>query len=154
MRTILRFTALLLTGLLAGAMFGIWLGFDPAPLPAAAHVEMQQLAIRSLNTPMPLLGGACIGLTGLLAVLERHDRRRLALLAAAALLLAAAGLVTRFGNQPINAVVMGWASASPPPEWSALRDAWRHWHALRTAAGVAAFALLIAAVLRGGVRSV
>ena len=148
MRTILRFAALLLTGLLVGTMFGLWLGFDPAPLSAAAYVEMQQLAIRSLNTPMPLLGGVCIALTVTLAVLERRDRRRLALLVVAAVLLAAAGLVTRLENQPINAVVMGWASASPPPEWSALRDTWRHWHALRTAAGVAAFALLIAAAVR------
>jgi hypothetical protein len=35
-----------------------------------------------------------------------------------------AGLVTRFGNQPINAVVMTWQASAPPSGWEEARDQW------------------------------
>jgi len=47
----IRFISLLLTSLLVGTMFGVWLGFNPAALTAPAHVEMQQNAIRAPNSP-------------------------------------------------------------------------------------------------------
>jgi hypothetical protein len=47
--TTVRFLGLFLTALLVGAMFGIWLGYDPTALSASAFVEMQQNAIRALN---------------------------------------------------------------------------------------------------------
>lgn len=147
MVTSLRFIGLLLTSLLVGTMFGIWLGFNPAALSATAYVEMQQNAIRALNVPLPLLGILCTVLTVALAVLVRHDRRARYLLVAAALCLVAAGLITRLGNQPINAVVMTWTAQAPAANWTELRDTWWHLHILRTVAGVAALVLaLLAAV--------
>lgn len=52
------------------------------------------------------------------------------------LLLVAAGLITRFGNQPINAVIMTWG-AVPPDGWQMIRDTWWNWHLARLAAGIA-----------------
>jgi len=49
----IRFVSLLLTSLLVGTMFGIWLGFDPAALTATAYVEMQQNAIPAFNVSLP-----------------------------------------------------------------------------------------------------
>jgi uncharacterized membrane protein len=143
----MRFVGLLLTSLLVGTMFGVWLGFDPAALSAAAYVEMQQNAIRALNTTLPALGLVCIVLTVTLAALSRHDRRACALLIAAAMCLIAAGLITRFANQPINAVVMTWTAQAPAVNWTELRDAWWRWHTLRTVAGVGALALALLAAL-------
>lgn len=40
MSTIVRFMDLLLVALLVGAMFGIWFGFDPVGLSAAAYIEL------------------------------------------------------------------------------------------------------------------
>lgn len=145
----IQFVGLLLTSLLVGAMFGVWLGFDPAALSATAYVEMQQNAIRALNTSMPLLGLVCIVLTVALAVLTRHDRRGCILLVAAAVCLVAAGLITRFANQPINAVVMTWSAQAPAANWAELRDTWWHWHILRTVGGVAALALALLAAQGG-----
>ena len=54
--TIIRFIDLLLVALLAGTTFGIWLGFDPTGLSAAAYVEQQQHAIRALNSILPAAG--------------------------------------------------------------------------------------------------
>ena len=143
----IRFVSLLLTSLLVGTVFGIWLGFNPAALTATAYVEMQQNAIRALNVSLPVLGLVCILLTTALAVLTKDDKRARYLLVAAAICLAAAGLITRFANQPINAIVMTWSPQAPAANWTELRDTWWHWHVLRTIAAIAALALaLLAAV--------
>ena len=145
--TAIRFISLLLTSLLVGTMFGIWLGFNPAPLTAMAFVEIQQNAIRALNVSLPTLGFVCIVLTAALAALTKHDKRTRYLLVAVVVLLVAAGLITRFGNQPINAIVITWSPQAPAANWTELRDAWWYWHVLRTIAGVVALALaLLAAV--------
>lgn len=142
-----RFISLLLTSLLVGTMFGIWLGFNPAALSATAYVEMQQNAIRALNVSLPVLGLVCIIFTAALAVLTKHDQRTRYLLVAAVLSLIAAGLITRFANQPINAVVITWSPQAPAANWAELRDTWWYWHVWRTIAGIAALALaLLAAV--------
>ena len=145
----IRVVSLLLTSLLVGAMFGIWLGFNPSALTAMAYVEMQQNSIRALNTSLPALGLVCILLTAALAALTRNDKRGRYLLVAAAIFLAMAGFVTRFGNQPINAVVMTWRPDAPAANWMELRDTWWHWHILRTVAGVSALTLALLAALGG-----
>ncbi|WOB09145.1 DUF1772 domain-containing protein [Piscinibacter gummiphilus] len=144
----IRFISLLLTSLLVGTMFGIWLGFNPAALSAAAYVEMQQNSIRSLNVSLPILGLVCIISTATLAVLTKDDKRSLHLLVVATLCLVAAGLITRFANQPINAIVIGWNPQSPAANWAELRDTWWHWHGVRTVAGVAGLALALLAAVR------
>lgn len=144
----LRFVLLMLLALLVGAMFGIWVGYDPAGLSASAYVEQQQAAIRSLNVLLPALGAVCIFLTIALAFAARGDARARALLAAAAALMIVAGLVTRFANQRINAIVMTWSAQAPAANWAPLRDTWWHWHIVRTVAGIAALALVLLATLR------
>lgn len=142
-----RFVSLLLTSLLAGTMFGIWLGFNPAALTAGAYIEMQQNAIRALNTSLPVLGAVCILLTIALAMLTKDDKRGRYLLVGAAVCLMIAGLITRFANQPINAVVMTWTPQAPAADWSELRDVWWRWHILRTVAAICALALALLAAL-------
>ena len=142
-----RFVLLLLLALLVGTMVGIWVGFKPASLSASAYVEQQQNAIRALNLLLPATGAACIVLTLLLAFMTAGDpRSRYALLAVAALLVVAA-LVTRFANQPINAVVITWSAQSPAANWTQLRDAWWHWNIVRTVAAIAGLCLSLAALL-------
>lgn len=149
----IRFASLLLTSLLVGTMFGIWLGFNPAALSATAYVEVQQNAIRALNVSLPILGLVCIILTAALAVLTKHDQRARYLLVAAVLCLVAAGLVTRFANQPINAVVITWSPQAPAANWAELRDTWWYWHVWRTVAGIAALALALLAAVSAHRRS-
>ncbi|HEX4608736.1 MAG TPA: DUF1772 domain-containing protein [Urbifossiella sp.] len=149
-RLLLTAATIVLAGLVAGAMFGIWLSGCPAALSPAAYVEHQQHAIRGLNVAMPVLGGVTAGLTLVQAVLARPARRRAGLFAAAAVCFLGAGMVTRFRNQPINAVVMTWAPDSPPADWAELRDDWWWWHTVRTGLGVAGLALAAAAGVRAG----
>ncbi len=108
--SVARFFLLFLLSLLVGTMFGILVGYNPAGLSALAYVEQQQNAIRSFNTLLPSMGALCIVLTVGLAFRLRSDRRVCYLHVVAAILMVVAALVTRFGNQPINAIVMTWSA--------------------------------------------
>lgn len=144
---IIRFGLLVTLSLLVGTMFGIWVGYNPSPLSASAYVEQQQNAIRSLNTLLPAMGAICVLLTAALAFKSKGDPRSRYLLIAAALLMIVAGLVTRFGNQPLNAVIITWSAQSPPANWTQFRDEWWYWHIVRSLAGVGALGLTVLAVL-------
>src|SRR5712672_2719250 len=133
---IVRFVLLVVLALLVGSMFGIWVGYDPAGLSASAYVEQQQNAIRSLNTLLPAMGAVCVVLTVALAALTKGDPRSRYMLVAAALLMVLAAAVTRFSNQPINAVIMTWDAHGPAANWAQLRDEWWHWHIVRSVAGI------------------
>ena len=151
-KSIVNFANLLLAALVVGTMFGIWLGYNPADLSSRAYVEQQQHAIRALNVTMPVLGAVAVLLTLTSAFLARGNRRQLALFLAAALFFLAAGIVTRFLNQPINAIVITWSVDSSPANWIELRDAWWRWHVVRTGLGVVGLSLLIAANFVKGAR--
>ena len=138
--------ALLLVGLVAGSMFGIWRGYDITAYAPGTFVEVHQGAVRGLNTLLPAMAAAALALVILLAVLGRNRPAVLGLYLAAALAIVAGGIITRFLNQPINDQVMGWTAATIPADWTNLRDSWWHWHLVRLAATLGAELLLIAAV--------
>ena len=143
-----EFFNLLLAALLVGTIFSTWLTASPAGLDASDYVVVQQQHIRALNVFMPLLGGVTILFTIASAVLANADRTRLAMLVVVVLSFVTAGLVTRFLNQPINAVVMNWMPGAPPADWTQLRDVWWSWHLVRLAFGLLGLCVLIAAMLR------
>lgn len=146
--TTIDFATLLLAALVVGAMFGVWLTLNPAGLDPSLYVAQQQQAIRTLNVSMPALGGLTLLLMLVAAFLARHDRTRLTLFVTAAACFLAAGLITRFLNQPINAIVITWSPDAPPANWTELRDEWWRWHIVRLVAGIGGLCLVIAAALR------
>ena len=137
-----RLANIIFAALIAGGMFVIWAGYDPATLSPSTYVEQQQNAIRALNVVMPVLGAIAIALTLVSAFLQRIDRAVFVLLVVAAAFLIISAVVTRFGNQPINALVMSWDIARPPANWTELRDQWWGFHRLRTLCGLIALALI------------
>ena len=137
-----RLANIIFAALIAGGMFVIWAGYDPATLSPSTYVEQQQNAIRALNVVMPVLGAIAIALTLISAFLQRKDRTVFVLLIVATAFLIISGVVTRFGNQPINALVMTWDIARPPANWTELRDQWWGFHRLRTFCGLIALALI------------
>ena len=116
--SLVRLANVIFAALIAGGMFVIWVGYDPASLSPATYVEQQQNAIRALNVVMPVLGAIAIALTLISAFLQRKDRTVFVLLIVATAFLIISGVVTRFGNQPINALVMTWDIARPPANWA------------------------------------
>jgi hypothetical protein len=144
---LIDFLDLLLASLVTGAMFGVFLAFNPKGLEGPHYVQMQQRGMRTLDPALPALGAATIVVTALAAAMARHDGVRLGLLATAAIGFLAAGLITRFFNQPINKFVRSWSAATPPPQWIQLRDKWWHWHVTRLVCGIAGLCALILANL-------
>ena len=147
---VIAFVDLMLAALLVGALFGVWLFLNPKGLDASSYITVQQQAVRTMNSAMPALGAATILVTIAAAMLGRSDRPHLCLLLAAVAGFVAIGLITRFLNQPINAVVITWRVESPPSNWTALRDQWWRWHVIRLNLGLVALFLLIAAALKRG----
>lgn len=147
---IMDFANLLLAALVVGALFGAWLFLNPKGLDANSYITLQQQAVRRMNTVMPALGAATILVTITAAVFGQGDRARLCLLLTAVVCFVAIGLITRFLNQPINAIVMTWRTGLPPSNWTELRDEWWRWHLIRLAVGLVGLSLLIAATLQRG----
>jgi uncharacterized membrane protein len=145
---VLPFANLLVASLTTGTMFGVCLSHNPAGLGPGLYVGQQQNAIRALNVKMPLLGGLTALLTLVSAACTGGHGARFSLLCGAALCFLASGLITRFLNQPINAVVMTWSPDAPPANWTQLRDEWWRWHVLRTIAAIAGLSSLIATALQ------
>ena len=145
--TAAQILALLLLGLVAGSMFGIWRGYDITTYAPATFVEVHQGSVRGLNVLLPAMAMASIVLVLLLAVMARQRPVVLGLYLAAAAAIVVGGLVTRLLNQPINAQVMTWTPQAIPADWATLRDSWWHWHMVRLAATIGAQLLLIAAIL-------
>jgi uncharacterized membrane protein len=137
----------MLVGLVAGATFGIWQGYNPTGYSPAAFVQVHQGTVRGLNVLLPVIGITGAVLVAVLTLLSRQKGSVSWLYATALVLILAAGLITRFFNQPINATVMNWSVDAPPPNWAALRDHWWTWHVVRTWVSLAAQAILIVAVL-------
>jgi hypothetical protein len=140
---IFRFLNLLMAGLVAGTLFGIWIGYNPKNLSVNTYVEHQQGVIKALNTLMPILGLILIILTVISAILQKQNQFVFVTLIIAAGFLLISGLITKFGNQPINSVVMTWSKASTPINWSELRDKWWLLHKLRTLTTFISFCLII-----------
>jgi len=143
---VLQGLSLLILSLVVGAMFGIWRGYDPSGLTATAFLEIHQGSVRGLNNLLPAMGAATIIMAVALAYLSRDQPVLLGLFLAAIVLAVVAGLVTKLGNQPINALVMGWTPETIPADWTALRDQWWFWHLVRLGAGFSAEVFLIVAI--------
>lgn len=153
-RNIIPFMNVLLSGLLAGALVMVWVGFNPHRFSISTYLQFQQGAIRSLNTLMPILGLATIVVTFISAFQQKDHKSQFIVLIASAIFLILSGIITKFGNQPINAVVMTWKESLIPDNWMNLRDQWMFFHQIRTIMSLFAFCLITWAtvVMSGGNR--
>jgi uncharacterized membrane protein len=140
---IIRFLNIIMVALVAGTIFGIWLGYNPIDLSAPTYIEQQQNSIRALNTIMPLLGLITIILTLISAFLRKKEKGVFIILLIATVFLILSGLATKFGNQPINSIVMTWDMNTPPDNWVALRDQWWTYHIIRTSTAFVALCLIV-----------
>jgi hypothetical protein len=140
--SIIRFLNILIAALLAGASFGIWMGFNPLHLSPTTYIEQQQNMIRALNTLMIVLVFGATVITIISAILQRGERRIFITLLLASLFFIACILISRFGNQPINDEIMTWTSGKMPINLSELRDKWWTYHIFRTIAELIALCLV------------
>lgn len=140
---IIRFCNIVMAALVTGTIFGIWIGYNPKDLSAPTFIEQQQNAILALNTLMPILALITILLTITSAFLQRKDKIAFSVLLVASVFLIVGGLITRFGNQPINSIVMTWDMNTPPNNWMVLRNQWWTYHELRTLSAFIGLCLIV-----------
>jgi archaellum biogenesis protein FlaJ (TadC family) len=140
--SIIRFLNIILAALLAGVSFGIWIGFNPVDLSASTYVEQQQNMLRALKVLMVSLVFMAAILTIVSAFLQKNNRTVFITLLVAAIFFIACILITRFGNKPIDDIVLTWTSNSLPGNWTELRDKWWSFHIMRTIAELAALLLV------------
>jgi len=140
--SVIRFLNIILAALLAGISLGIWIGFNPMELSVSTYVEQQQNMLRALRVLMVLLVFTATIITVLSAFLQKSDRTVFIALLAAALFFVACILITRFGNKPIDDVVLTWTSGTIPDNWADLRNKWWSLHIMRTVAEIAALLLV------------
>lgn len=145
---IIRFCTIIMAALVTGTIFGIWIGYNPKDLTAPTFIEQQQNAIMALNTLMPVLGLITILLTLTTAFLQRKDKIAFSFLLVASVFLILSGLTTRFGNQPINSIVMTWDMNTPPNNWIELRNQWWTYHEWRTLSACIGLCLIVWASIK------
>jgi exosortase/archaeosortase len=147
--SIVKFLNIMFAALIAGTVFGIWAGYNPDVLSPTAYLEQQQNAITGLNTLMPILGFLAIVLTAISTFMQRKNKSVVVVLSVAIVLFIASGLITKFGNQRINTIVMTWDATTMPGNWVELRDNWWSFHVMRTCTTIAGLALVVWSVVGG-----
>jgi archaellum biogenesis protein FlaJ (TadC family) len=139
---LVRFLNIIVAGLLAGVSFGIWIGFNPSGLSPSTFIEQQQNMLQSLRTLMVSLVLLATIITILSAYLQKHDKAAFISLILAAVFFIVCILITRFGNKPIDDIVITWTKDAIPNNWTELRDNWWSFHILRTVAEIIALLLV------------
>lgn len=147
----LKYTSLLLIGLLAGNAFAFVIGMGPVmeKLSASSYIAFHQSMQRSFLSWTPLLCLVVVfKLMVHLFVMRRHWQRVEFFLVLFAMLCVADELVmTWTGNMPLNRIIHMWQFQGPPNDWESIRIQWLNLMYWRCALLVAGFSFLIASVL-------
>ncbi|MEV0204577.1 anthrone oxygenase family protein [Streptomyces sp. NPDC050788] len=146
---ILRYTALLGSGMLAGvALTVLFLELALRDLNGPEYVRVRQAEYAPFTWFIGVLLVPTFVAVLLLTLRARSERTaELPLLAWAFGLILVALVVSLVVNGPINVEQTDWSVTSPPGDWASVRDRWQIAHAVRTVALVLAFGCLSAAAL-------
>jgi uncharacterized membrane protein len=137
-----RVVSLLFAGLFAGFLTAVLVlelslrGADGTVYTQVRLVELDSLDKLAVATLLPALIT-----TAVLAYRTLRTNSRWPTMGAVTLLVLVVALTITV-NLPINADQLHWNAASPPADWTDVRDRWQIAHAARTVAAVLAFALL------------
>jgi uncharacterized membrane protein len=130
---IVRFVALVATGLLAGIFLGdrMGLGFARPALPASSFVQLQQIQHVHFVRMMPVLQIAALlsTLTWLFLLRSSVRSSQFAVIALAAICLFVVFGLTMAINVPINNTLMTWNASAPPGD---AMEIWKRWEQVNT----------------------
>ncbi|MBO9666016.1 MAG: DUF1772 domain-containing protein [Bdellovibrio sp.] len=148
---ILKYTSLLLVGLLAGNAFAFVVGMGPAmeKLSATSYIGFHQSMQRSFLAWTPLLCAMVVLLLAGLLIEMRHKWKRIEFLFVVFALVCVMDelFMTWTGNMPLNRIIHSWQIQGTPNDWEDIRRQWVQLMYWRCALLVSGFALLIASVL-------
>lgn len=145
MLIVISVVATLCAGLMAGLLFGDWLGpaFARSKMSLASFVEFQQIIHINYLKVLPAISSAALLGSIVWLILLRHQSNNpeFAMLAAGTLSIAVGFTITFLYNVPVNKHLEGWDHSNPPAN---AREIWRRWesaHTVRTIFWIAGFLL-------------
>lgn len=140
---IVRFSLIFLSGIVAGAVYCVWLMEYLFAGDASFYTHLKQFQIQTLTVPLPGLAIAAI-LVGLVKLfLSRRKRLVFRFTLAGIILFVIGGMLTARGLFPLNDQIMTWSADAPPAEWAQIQEQWRQTHLFRTIITVLGFACFL-----------
>ena len=152
-RSVVQIVAILCSGLMAGLLFGDWLGtsFARARMSDASFIQLQQIVHVNYLRTLPALSSAAViaPVVWLFFWRSRRGSTEFGMLLAAAIALVIGQAITFLINVPINDQLESWSVTNPP---SNARQIWSRWetaHVVRTVFWVGGFLLEVIALVAG-----
>ena len=134
--SIIRVVAVLCSGLMAGLLFGDWLGpsFARAAMNASSFIQFQQIVHINYLRTLPALSTIAVAapILWLIILRTRSDSAEFKILLSATVAIAVGYTITFVFNVPVNNQLETWDFAAPPAD---AREIWSHWekaHVVRT----------------------
>ena len=141
----IRAVAVISSGLMAGLLFGDWLGpaFARAKMNMSSTIEFQQIIHTNYLLTLPALSTIALGtaILWMVMVCDRRGEAEFKALFVAAIAIAIGYTITLVFNVPVNNALETWKAAAPPAN---ARDIWNRWeeaHVVRTVFWMAGFFL-------------
>lgn len=149
-KSVMRYTSLLLVGLLAGNAFAFVLGMGPAieKLSASSYLVFHESMQRSFLSWTPMLCGLLVLVLLVSLLTMRREWRKLEFLLIAFALLCVADelFMTWTGHFPLSRSIQMWRETGAPTDWSEIRTQWLHFMYWRCVLLLVGFGFLLASV--------
>src|SRR5207249_3166865 len=140
-----RVVAVLSSGLMAGLLFGDWLGpsFARAAMNASSFIQFQQIVHINYLRTLPALSTIAIAapILWLIMLRARHDSTEFKVLLGATVAIAIGYTITFVFNVPVNNQLETWNAAAPPANAREIWNQWEKAHVVRTIFWVIGFFL-------------
>jgi len=149
--SVTRIVAVLCSGMMAGLLFGDWLGpsFARSAMSASSFVQFQQIVHINYLRTLPALSTIAVvaPIVWLILLRTRRNSAEFKILLGAVVTLAIGYTITFVFNVPVNNQLETWDFAAPPAN---AREIWSHWekaHVVRTVFWMVGFFLEIVALV-------
>jgi uncharacterized membrane protein len=156
--TITRVAAVFCSGLMAGLLFGDWLGpsFARSAMSPSSFVQFQQIVHINYLRTLPALSTAALAapILWLVMLRDRRDSVEFKILFTAVITIAIGYTITFVFNVPVNNQLETWAVAAPPPNAREIWSQWEKAHVVRTVFWVVGFFLETVAFAMAASRTV
>ena len=145
-----RVVAVLCSGLMAGLLFGDWLGpsFARSAMNASSFIQFQQIVHINYLRTLPALSTVAVAAPILWLVMLRARRASVEfrVLLAATIAIAIGYAITLVFNVPVNNQLETWTVTAPPANAREIWGQWEKAHVIRTIFWVVGFFLEIVAL--------
>ncbi len=155
--SITRAIALMCSGLMAGLLFGDWLGpsFARSAMSESSFIQFQQIVHLNYLRTLPALSTLALVASVLWLIMLRNQRSgaEFKLLLGATIAIAVGFTITFVFNVPVNDQLETWNAAAPPTNARELWNRWEKAHIVRTIFWMAGFFLQTIAIASSASRN-